>query len=316
MSLLNDMLKDLKSRKQNVQTAVLFKPLQREFNNKLFITLGSVLGLILIGAIFGVIFHTKLLKVMPTPKLLTKAKPVEHHIDKPKAPEIVSDPSAEPSAEKSSEINDFNPNAPLAVNLEESNPKAPFAIKSSLNDVLNESVEALQNGEDPRAIELLSGYLTENPESIEVRENLAAIYLSHREFALGQELLDEGLLLVPYNLRLTTMKARFLVEQGKYQPALTLLKDYHPDINQAPDFYALVAAIYESLGRTHDAGNLYQALTRVDPANGQYWLGLAISLERKHNRQQAIEAYTKASQNGTSLEVSSLAEERLKVLQG
>lgn len=238
------------------------------------------------------------------------AKHSDPNTYKSKSSEPIHDSDTEQVASQPDE-----PNAPN-VNSETTDFDSHVMTKTSLNNILNESVEALQNGEDPRAISLLSEYLTENPESIEVRENLAAIYLSHREFEQGHELLDEGLLIVPYNLRLTMMKARFLVEQGKYQPALTLLKAYHPDINQSPDFYALIAAIYESLGRTHDAGNLYQTLTRVDPTNSQYWLGLAIFLERKHDRQQAIEAYTRASQNGSSLEVSSLAEERLKVLQG
>lgn len=57
MSLLNDMLKDLKSRKQNMQTSVFgaFQPLNREFNKKMIISLGGFLGLILIGAIFGMV---------------------------------------------------------------------------------------------------------------------------------------------------------------------------------------------------------------------------------------------------------------------
>ena len=164
------------------------------------------------------------------------------------------------------------------------------SIKTSLSDVLNESIEALQNGEDPRAIALLSDYLAEYPDAVEVRENLAAIYLSHHAFLKGLDLLDEGLIILPYNLRLTMMKARFLVEQNHHKQALVLLQDHHPDMNHSPDFYGLLAVIYENLGRTSEAAFI-SIFNPCESTNGHGW-GLRLR-ERQHNRQQAIEAYTR-----------------------
>ncbi|MDP3704847.1 MAG: tetratricopeptide repeat protein [Legionellaceae bacterium] len=182
---------------------------------------------------------------------------------------------------------------------------------------INKALEAIQDGDNQRAIELLSTILTKFPASIEARENLAALYFSHGELASAFEILDDGLKLQPHNLRLIILKSRLLVEQGHQREALTLLEPFNPDINTTPEYYAILAAIFESLGRTTEAGSIYQTLIKLDPANGQYWLGLGIAFENKHSNQQAIEAYQRASQSDTSQpSVRSYAENRLKTLQG
>lgn len=185
------------------------------------------------------------------------------------------------------------------------------------DDKLNAALIAIDEGNDPRAIDLLELILTRVPESIDARENLAALYLSHGEMTPAFEILDEGLRLEPHNIRLSTMKARLLVEQGHHQEALAILEQFTPNINKAPDYYALLAAIFESLGRTNEAGSVYQSLIKVDPSDGQYWLGFGIALEHKHSLRQAIEAYKRASQSeNVQPAVRSYAENRLKVLQG
>lgn len=182
---------------------------------------------------------------------------------------------------------------------------------------LNKALEAIQNGDDQRAIDLLTLILTEFPTSIEARENLAILYLSNNNTASAYEILDDGLRRQPHNLNLIVIKARLLAEQGSNGDALTLLEKYHPDINTNPEYYALLAAIFETLDRTNEAGSLYQSLVAVDPSNGQYWLGLGVVLERKHSNHQAIEAYRRAIEsNNIQPTVRAYAENRLRTLQG
>ena len=84
-----------------------------------------------------------------------------------------------------------------------------------------------------------------------------------------------------------------------------------------PDFYATLAAAFQSEGRILEAGNLYRSLIQVDPQDGRYWLGYAIALEHNKKLNQAIEAYNRASQSPeTDPTVLDYAEKRLKVLQG
>jgi len=159
---------------------------------------------------------------------------------------------------------------------------------------LNDALEAIQEGDDPYALDVLSRILIKFPASIDARENLVALYIAHAKFSEANELLDEGLVLKPHNLRLTTMKARLLIEQGKHHEALILLEQFSPNINKSPDYYALLAVIFNALGRTEEAGSLYQTLIEIEPSNGQYYLGLGIALEHKNASQQAIEAYKRA----------------------
>lgn len=182
---------------------------------------------------------------------------------------------------------------------------------------LNKAMQALEQEDDQGAVDHLTLILTQFPASIEARENLAAIYLAQSNVSRANDILNEGLKFTPHNLRLTTMKSRVLVEQGQHREALALLEQFKPDINKAPDYYGLLAAIFETLGRTNEAGSLYQTLVKIDLSNGQYWLGFGIALEKKHSRQQAIDAYIRASQSENSQPmVRSYAEDRLKVLQG
>lgn len=182
---------------------------------------------------------------------------------------------------------------------------------------LNQAFEAIEDGDYPQAIHLLKKILTQFPASIETRENLAALYIEQNELDRAYEVLDKGLEFDPDSFRLLTMKSRLLVEQGKHDEALALLEQFKPDIRKEPEYYGVLAAIFQTIGRSGEAGSLYQSLVKIEPSNGQYWLGYAMALENKKANQQAIEAYKRASQSdNTQSSVRAYAEQRLKTLQG
>ena len=113
------------------------------------------------------------------------------------------------------------------------------------------------------------------------------------------------------------MVVLLLLEQGKSVESLELVTRYQPVMSTYPDFYGVMAAAFQAEGRIREAGTLYKSLIQVDPNNGQYWLGYAISLEHNHESTQAIAAYTRASQSPDSESVvRAYAENRLKTLQG
>jgi len=195
--------------------------------------------------------------------------------------------------------------------------KQNISLDDRHDELLNNALDAIQDGDDPRAVYLLTQLLNEFPQSVDARENLAGLYISHGNITEAHALVEEGLKLDSHNLRLSIIKSRSLVELGHHREALTLLEQFNPDINKHPDYYAVLAAIFNALERTNEAGSLYQTLLRMDPLNGQYCLGLGIALEHKHSIQQAIEAYKQASQSeGVQPAVRAYAENRLNVLQG
>ena len=308
MSLLNEMLRDLNKRSSQRPTILLMPALNKRWVETLPKTLcGIVIIVSLPFLIYGLTYsywHAAL--VANTPK--------------PQPEQLISMIQPIPSVAGNVVRGD--------IRLEEDDTLVPdvVSINKKMTDLtpeewhdeqLNKALEAMQDGADERAISLLELILTQFPASVEARENLAAIYLSYEEMGKANDILDGGLKFEPRNLRLTTMKSRVLVAQGRHQDALKLLQQFNPDINKAPDYYGLLAAIYEALGRMTEAGSLYQTLVKIDPSNGQYWLGFGMALENKQAHQQAIDAYKRASQSeNIQPSVRFYAEDRLKILQG
>lgn len=194
---------------------------------------------------------------------------------------------------------------------------APLTLDEWHDAQLNKALKAIDEGFDERAVEILEAILIKIPNAVDVRENLASLYLSFDDYASTTRVVTEGLKYSPADAALITIKARLLLDQGKAEAAIKLLSGFRPSLRSYPDFYGTLAAALQSEGRVMEAGSLYKALIQVDPDNGQYWLGYGISLERNHKSNQAIEAYSKAIQNPESdPSVRNYAEIRLKTLQG
>lgn len=301
MSLLNDMLKDLNKKPTHHVASLVFSTDSFSWRKRLrSIAPWCILTL---GLIIVFVFFKSSIKAPAKPLVLQSKlvpivmpKTIEHHVA-----EAIDIMDAEQDVDTPHE------NEKL-VN---------FTREDWYEEHINAALKAIQEGNDYRAVDVLSLILTEFPTSIEARENLAMLYLSHNELSNAYDVLNDGLSREPNNIRLITMKARLLAEQGSNHEALTLLEKYNPDINSSPEYYALLAAVLESLGHVSEAGGLYQSLVKIDSDNGQYWLGLGIALEHKHANQQAIEAYRRASESdNTRPAVRVYAESRLKTLQG
>lgn len=194
---------------------------------------------------------------------------------------------------------------------------SPVTLEEWHDAQLNKAIKAIEDGFDERAVEILEAILIKMPNAVDVRENLASLYLSSGDYISTTRIVSEGLKYAPADAALITIKARLLLDQGKAEDAIKLLSGFRPDLSSYPDFYGTLAAALQSEGRVMEAGSLYKALIQIDPDNGQYWLGYGISLEHNHKSNQAIEAYTKAIQKPESDQfVRSYAENRLKTLQG
>ena len=323
MSLLNEMLRDLDKKDAKRPTILLMPALNRPWVGTWpkIVCAFAVMSLLsfLTYCLTYSYWHTKPItsepKIKPV-KFISMLEPVPQ-LTNPVAP---TTPETNPDIASYSEpvnpsLNDENRLDPETASINKK--MANLTPEEWHDEQLNKALEAMQDGADERAITLLELILTQFPASIEARENLAAIYISYEELDKADQILDEGMKYEPHNLRLTTMKSRILVAQGKHEAALKLLEQFKPDINKAPDYYGLLAAIFEALGRMNEAGSLYQTLVKIEPSNGQYWLGFGMALENKQARQQAIDAYKRASQSDNiQPSVRYYAEDRLKILQG
>lgn len=193
----------------------------------------------------------------------------------------------------------------------------PLTQKEWLKYSYNEALLAIDQEDYSEAIGKLKDILAKKPEASKVRETLALVFLG-----LGQENeaiaeVNQGLSLDKAAPGLIKLKAQFLNEMGASKKALALMNSVHPNFDSHPDFYAVLAALYQELGESAKAGSLYRELLRVEGDNGQYWLGYALSLEEADNRQQALEAYQNAlnSLNSNS-DIRMFASNKITALKG
>lgn len=325
MSLLNEMLKDLDATKARVKPKSIFIPVQAEtFSSRLKDYLPWLLmGMILF--LFSALVIKSLQGLQHASVLLLPAKPVtEFPSTIPKVALKVSHPVSEIVSIKNSQFQSYVEATPAAE------PVVPQALSTDVNkifiqltptewhdDKLNKALDAIEEGDEAKAIRLLEKVLAKMPNAMDARENLAALYLSRADYGKVLTLVDEGLAQHPHSQALAVLKARLLFEQDNPREAADLLSPFQPNIQEDPDFYGLKAAIFQALGHTADAGSIYKMLIQIEPQNGQYWLGYALSLEENHAKQQAITAYQHASQSyDTDPTVRAFAEKRLKILQG
>ena len=194
---------------------------------------------------------------------------------------------------------------------------ASLTDKEQQDIQINIALEAIENGDDGKALAIARSVLERDPNAISAREIIAKVYLTQGKYANAEKIVGDGLKSAPMDFNLNVIKARILFEKGQEQEALATIKPFKPDLNKDPDFYGLLAAILQKLGKINDSGVIYKALLDIDPANSQYWLGYAVALENQKANRQAIEAYRRASSSyEVDPEIRSFAEHRIRSIQG
>lgn len=342
MSLLNEMLNDLSENKSKVKaTPAVIAQKKPFFLTNLPRAASWMLGSVLLSLIILLIVH--LLSSLTIPWGLGKPTKMSSHL--PKAPALASNPAnltagenqlknkptglstharqsvltSIPILKDASAVTDLNDktNDLPATSPEFNKTYNNLTLKQWHDLELNKALEALDMGDEQQAVELFETILTRFPSSVEVRENLAAIWLSRGELDKALGVLEDGFTYAPVSLSLTIMKARILFEQDKAASALKLLRRFNPNIQAHPDYYGLLAAVLQALNQIDESGSIYKVLVKLEPSNSQYWLGYGIALENKKLHQQAAAAYQRATRGyDIDPDVRVFAESRLKFLQG
>lgn len=94
-------------------------------------------------------------------------------------------------------------------------------------------------------------------------------------------------------------RARVFVDEGKLTQAIALLeRGASPTLKEYPDYYALLAALYQRHAQYSMAIALYEHLIETNPDKSVWWLGLAIAMESSGDQVHAVDAYAHARQSG------------------
>ncbi len=132
------------------------------------------------------------------------------------------------------------------------------------------------------------------------RELLAGVYIKSGRYVEAAALLKEGVALAPQNSLFAKLYARVLLKQDKPAQAIAVLEHQPPPLGVDSDYHALLAAIYQQSGDHLKAAATYRDLLRVNPRQGNWWIGLGISLEQLEKYTEARSAYERA-RNGPGL---------------
>jgi len=137
-----------------------------------------------------------------------------------------------------------------------------------------------------------------SPTHLRAREMLAAILLNTGRISEAENHLNEGLYLMPNAAPLAKLYARILVDQGDLVNAVMVLERARPAVAVDPEYYALLAALYQQWEKYAQAAKVYQQILLQHPEIAQWWMGLALAQDAMGETTHALNAFQRAQRAG------------------
>lgn len=129
------------------------------------------------------------------------------------------------------------------------------------------------------------------------RESLAILYLSQSRRIEAAEQLQLGVANNPGNSKLALLYARMQLDAKDVNGAIKTLEAAMRAAPQGADFYAFTAAAYQRQGDYEKSIATYQAALKQQPGQSVWWMGLGISLESAGKAEEALAAYNEAKKS-------------------
>lgn len=178
--------------------------------------------------------------------------------------------------------------------------------------ILKEVENLLQRNRETEARDRLEQFLVTRPDSVATVEWLFRLYLQLDEPDMAEQLLAHSSQL-PF-LTAIELGAQLKVQQGNLIGAVTMLETTTPKYEES-SYYALLAGLYQKMGRFREAVGHYRQLLNNEPEQGTYWLGLAVSLDSLQDYQDALVAFQRTSDIGRfDGDVQQYIEQRIRIL--
>lgn len=157
------------------------------------------------------------------------------------------------------------------------------------------ALELLQRKDYPAAEATLSHALILQPRLLAARLQLIALLQKLQRQSEAEKQLKLGLQLHPDNPDLRKNYARQLLAAGQQEQAIKILQtEPRPEIGSDLEYYALLAALQQEVGKHSAAVKNYMRLLQYRPQESLWWMGLAISLDQAGAYAKAKAAYRQA----------------------
>lgn len=166
---------------------------------------------------------------------------------------------------------------------------------TDLAELRSQAAQAVTDENVNEAINLYRKILNIDFKQHQIRKKLAVLLYSNGNNGAASVVLSDGVDIAPQRIDFRLMLARLFYREKKLQAAYTVLEGVDPDVQRNIDFYGLKATVAQELELNAEASHLYGRLVIFEPKRAQWWLGLAISLDRLSQRDGALKAYENAA---------------------
>lgn len=176
-------------------------------------------------------------------------------------------------------------------------------------------LQARQSGQTPEALAAFESALKLDKTHEQARMALAALLLDNGQRPAAEQVLQNGLLLKPPQLALAMALARIQIEGDDLPLAVQTLQNHLAQADANAEYQAFYAALLQRQQRHKEAVNHYQLALRLQPRNGVWYMGYAISLQALERKEDAQLAYRQALATQTlTPELSAFVQQKLQEL--
>lgn len=191
----------------------------------------------------------------------------------------------------------------------------PPSAQMQADEAWRQAGQLLEQGRNHDAQTRLELALRLDPGLTAARQKLIALVLGAGDTGSAEALLREGMLQHPDDAWYPRSLAQVHLQRGDFAQAGGILKaalGKHPEAAN----WALYASTQAKLGKPAESALAYREALRLDPSQGNWWIGLAVALEKSNARADAGAAYQRALQTRLSGELRDYAQQQAIELGG
>lgn len=165
---------------------------------------------------------------------------------------------------------------------------------SRTDKLVIEGLDLYGKGQVAEGLDLLYTAVNEDEVNSKARVTLALKLIEQGQKDLAIDMLEDGLKKYPEHTDWSKLLARIYIDNKNFISSEEVLARTMPSISEDPEYHALYAATLQNLSKHEQAALTYRNLVQVQPNNGIWWMGLAISLEAISRKKDAMFAYRNA----------------------
>jgi len=193
----------------------------------------------------------------------------------------------------------------------------PLTPQVEAEDIWRQAVRLLEQGRSHDVQARLENVLRLDPTHVGARQSLVALLLdtgaTAESGARAEALLRDGLTLHASDPWYPRSLAQLQLQRGDAVQAAATLKaslEGHPDAASL----SLYASTLARLGKPAEAASAYREALRLNPAQGNWWIGFAVALEQSGQKTDAGGAFQRALQTRLNKEMRDFAQQKVREL--